>query len=265
MGRLRSHGSAAPADTPCAATGFDLSGRPDQPPAAPCPRSPLRRAVGIEESRARPGQSEVCPDWGHRPAIPLIDPRFRSRFRREWDEVARANRLRGQTISNIAAVWVEAHLQAGLHFVKGDRTNDLKRICKGERRKSKLVLTINQSHVGPDATTFLVYCGRPENTPLHAVYAPEGRDEYFHACRSRPRYAATQGRVLATGPPSSFLHPWDRSPATVFNQACSWMCRGVAAARATPRSSQWLPSHASSPPGSASAPNSRSMWAAVSS
>ena len=49
---------------------------------------------------------------------------------------------------------------------------------KGSRSR-EFKLTINQSHIGIDETTFLVYCGFPEEDELHGIYCLEGSDRYF--------------------------------------------------------------------------------------
>lgn len=106
-------------------------------------------------------------------------------IRRTWDEWAKRNKVRGQTISNLTAVCVEIHLHSGKYFTRGEGTNDLKRRKDGSRweikgnRGKKFKLTINQSHKGIDDTFFVVYCGMPELNELHAIFVLEGRDKYF--------------------------------------------------------------------------------------
>ncbi len=106
-------------------------------------------------------------------------------LRRTWDDWAKRNRVRGQTISNLTAVCVEIHLQTGKYFAKGQGTNDLKRRKDGSRweikgnRGKKFRLTINQSHKGIDETFFVVYCGKPELNELNGIFVLEGRDGYF--------------------------------------------------------------------------------------
>ncbi len=115
----------------------------------------------------------------------LRDPLFRERIAAQWRAAMQQDKLRGHTISNLAAVCIESHLQAGRYFTRGQGNNDLKRVRDGSRwelkgaRSKHLKLTINQSHVGIDETTFLVYCGYPERNELHGIYVLDGRDEYF--------------------------------------------------------------------------------------
>jgi len=110
-------------------------------------------------------------------------------LRKKWDEWTIKNRLRGQTISNLTAVCVEIHLQAGKHFIRGEKANDLKRVKDGARweikgsRGKQLKLTINQSHKDIDHTFFVIYCGYPELNKLHGIYVLQGRDEYFTPSR----------------------------------------------------------------------------------
>jgi len=104
---------------------------------------------------------------------------------KRWDNWASRNKLRGQTISNFAAVCVEIHLCAGKYFTKGAGTNDLRRVkdrsrweIKGSRER-RLKLTINQSHKVIDQTNFVIYCGKPELNKLYGIYTLAGRDAYF--------------------------------------------------------------------------------------
>jgi len=102
-----------------------------------------------------------------------------------WEKELQKNKLRGQTISNIAAVCVEAYLQNGVYFVKGSGSNDLKRVSDNSRweikgsRSKEFQLTINQSAVGIDTTNFVLYCGFPERNELYGIYCVEGRDSAF--------------------------------------------------------------------------------------
>jgi hypothetical protein len=102
-----------------------------------------------------------------------------------WEKELQKNKLRGQTISNIAAVCVEAYLQNGIYFVKGKGSNDLRRTAgdsrweiKGSRGKA-FQLTINQSAVGIDTTNFILYCGYPEKNELFGIYCIKGKDAAF--------------------------------------------------------------------------------------
>jgi len=115
----------------------------------------------------------------------LRDERNQSRIITGWERELQHNKLRGQTISNIAAVCVEAYLQNGTYFVKGERSNDLRRIADNSRweikgsRDRQFKLTINQSAVGIDETFFILYCGFPEENQLHGIYCIQGRDSAF--------------------------------------------------------------------------------------
>ena len=111
--------------------------------------------------------------------------KFQKKVISGWEKELQKNKLRGQTISNISAVCVEAYLQNGMSFTKGEGSNDLKRISDNSRweikgsRSKEFQLTINQSAVGIDDTNFVVYCGFPEMNDLWGIYAVKGKDSAF--------------------------------------------------------------------------------------
>ncbi|MBI1811278.1 MAG: hypothetical protein HY035_01295 [Nitrospirae bacterium] len=117
----------------------------------------------------------------------LRDEKIQKKIISGWEKELQKNKLRGQTISNIAAVCVEAYLQNGIYFIKGEGSNDLKRVSDNSRleikgsRSKEFQLTINQSTVGIDTTNFVLYCGFPERNELLGIYCVKGRDVAFSA------------------------------------------------------------------------------------
>lgn len=130
------------------------------------------------------GQEGVCCPDVNLQAI-LCGTQLRQTLNTEWSRQMRQNRLSGHIIASFTALCVEAYLQNGAYFSKGINNNDLTRHADGSRweikglRARRPLFTINQSHVGVDDTTFLVYCGRAENNELYGVYYFCGRDECF--------------------------------------------------------------------------------------
>ncbi len=119
----------------------------------------------------------------------LGDSSFQKKIIHGWEIDLKKNKLKGHTISSLTSVCVEAYLQNGRYFTKGDGTNDLKRISDGSRweikgnRGKDFKLTINQSHVGLDDTRFILYCGYPEENQLHGIYCIKGDDKAFSPIR----------------------------------------------------------------------------------
>jgi len=110
---------------------------------------------------------------------------LRRLLRAAWSREMERNRLSGHLVASLTAGCVEAYLQNGLHFTRGPGTNDLVRVADGARwevkglRNRVPLLKINQSHVGIDATTFLLYCGLAERGEVYGVYYLVGCEEYF--------------------------------------------------------------------------------------
>ena len=115
----------------------------------------------------------------------LNDSTFQKKIIQKWEKDLKKNKLKGQIIASLTSICVEAYLQNGKYFTKGDGTNDLKRISDGSRweikgnRGKKFKLTINQSHVGLDETFFILYCGFPEENQLHGIYCIKGDEKAF--------------------------------------------------------------------------------------